>query len=664
MAGTINLANVAIGFDVSKIQKGTEFSRAELRTLSGVVQDSVAPIDRYNHALNMLGKAHADGAITAERMAAAEASLAKRFGVETEAMIQQRKAAEALEKQKKDAEALDKLRMQSIQRGIELRKQVMTAEERHAAAIRQHSNDLKRGVIDQETYNRLIEQSIQKNGLAAKAVLQVADAHKKLSAASSPVAMPQQNQFSSDIKSTIAQYAGLAASAAALKKSLSLAATAETNKISLEVLTGSAQRAQMLYDGFVQLDRNSPLSRTEFAKAGQTIIGYGYAAESTLPALKALSEVSLGNAERFQSLSLAFGQVTAQGRLMGQEVLQMVNAGFNPLQEISRTTGRSMVELKKAMEDGAISASMVEDAFKSATSEGGRFYEMNERLKNSAAGQWAKIQSDVEMLATEIGTNLLPAAKAFMDLMTSGENKQGEKGFLSRLTETAAIGTEGLLYAVTFQQGKFDQMMERLVDERTKAEMMAGFHVNTPEETERLAKIMADRQRKERDELAAIAKREADEKERAAKIEKELIKEKERAVREAEQRRKREMDSLIRQAERLEEKTSTPMERYTRELDRLQKLIDMGGIDQTTFNRADKQLQAEAKKDMNPKNLSDVIAPALRAGSVEAYKFLLSQKSEEYELQVKQTELQERQLDVQERQLEALQSVESIGRAR
>ncbi|MFW1649887.1 hypothetical protein, partial [Acinetobacter nosocomialis] len=76
---------------------------------------------------------------------------------------------------------------------------------------------------------------------------------------------------------------------------------------------------------------------------------------------------------------------------MGQEVLQMVNAGFNPLQEISRTTGRSMVELKKAMEDGAISSSMVADALRSATEEGGRFFEMNEKLKNSAAGQWAKI---------------------------------------------------------------------------------------------------------------------------------------------------------------------------------------------------------------------------------------------------------------------------------
>jgi tape measure domain-containing protein len=248
----------------------------------------------------------------------------------------------------------------------------------------------------------------------AKEVKALRQLEKESNAISSRRSGGETGVLGGDIKNTLAQYAGAAAVFQGLKASLSLAATAESNKISLEVLSGSVEKATRLYQGFIDLDRSSPLSRQDFSKAAQTLIGYGFAADSTIPALKQLSEISVGNADRFQSLSLAFGQVTANGRLMGQEVLQMVNAGFNPLQEISRTTGRSMIELKKAMEAGAISASMVEDALQSATAEGGRFYEMNERLKNSAAGQFAKMKSDVELLATEIGTNLLPSAKAFM----------------------------------------------------------------------------------------------------------------------------------------------------------------------------------------------------------------------------------------------------------
>ena len=51
----------------------------------------------------------------------------------------------------------------------------------------------------------------------------------------------------------------------------------------------------------------------------------------------------------------------------------MINAGFNPLQEMAKKTGKSVGELKEEMEKDAISADMVADAFASATAEGGQF---------------------------------------------------------------------------------------------------------------------------------------------------------------------------------------------------------------------------------------------------------------------------------------------------
>ena len=679
MAGSINLANVAIGFDASKITRGVDLSAGEMRKLGAVIKASESNLDRYADAMKLLDVAQQKGALSADRLAAAQDHLAKKYGVETYAMIEARQEAEKLAKQKKDDDSLDKLRMQNIQRGIDLRKQVMTAEERHAAALRTHSNDLKRGIIDQETYNRLIEQSIQKNGLAAKSVLQVADAHKKLAAVPKPTVLPPaQNQLAADLKSTLAQYAGMAAAFQGLKKSLSLAATAETNKIALEVLTGSTAKAQMLYEGFIELDRSSPLSRADFSRSAQTLIGYGFAAESTLPALKALSEVSVGNADRFQSLSLAFGQVTANGRLMGQEVLQMVNAGFNPLQEISRTTGRSMIELKKAMEDGAISASMVEDAFKSATSEGGRFFEMNEKLKNSAAGQFAKMSSDVEMMATEIGTNLLPAMKALMDLMNSGADATGKGGALARFAETFSVGLEGIIAIgsdaftnldANSQGTKFADLQGRIGEDKLKKQMEqeAGIHVQTKEERERVAAAMAKRQAKEREELEAIAAKEkkaADEKAAASKLESDKQKK-------AQQEADASFQKLLKDAEKLKEKARSPFAEYILEFERLQDMFNEGFIDEATFDKQTADALEKANKNArtdkqgpDKNGIELATAPTLRAGSVEAYKMMNEQKSQDMEIALRQEELQQQQIDINKQQLEAIKEIQPIGRAR
>jgi tape measure domain-containing protein len=458
-----------------------------------------------------------------------------------------------------------------------------------------------------------------------------------------------------------------------VQASMSLAASAESNKISLEVLTGSIGKANYLFEEFIQLDRSSPLSRSDFSRSAQTLIGYGLAAESTIPALRALSEVSIGNADRFQSLSLAYGQVAANGRLMGQEVLQMVNAGFNPLQEISRTTGTSMLELKKQMEAGAISAEMVEGAFKSATSEGGRFYDMNERLKNSAAGQYAKMKSDVEMLATEIGTNLLPAAKALMEIMTIGADKKGAGGLLPGI----ATGFSTFIEAVTAtaqdaftnldgtQEGtKLQEMLERIGKENGERQMEALKAVLTPEQREAREKRMVEKADKERKELQRIANEE---------------KAKQNAIdlyTKEQQELQRQLDILqlgTAEVEKQENIKKGLSEKQAQELFDLQQKIEKEK--EITDEREKQQRLAKAKvtdverkleklgkdKESDPTNVASAIAPALRAGSVEAYRFLVNQRNEAAEIAQKQASIAEQQLALQQQQLEATKSMQMVG---
>jgi tape measure domain-containing protein len=189
----------------------------------------------------------------------------------------------------------------------------------------------------------------------------------------------------------------------------------ESLTVQFEVLTKSASKAAELIKSFRDEAIKSPLSVQDYAQAGKTLMAFGIAADETLPILKTLGDVSMGNAERFGSLALAFAQTQAAGRLMGQEVLQFVNAGFNPLQEISRKTGRSMIELKKAMEDGAISADMVTEAFRSATAQGGLFYGALDKGATTTEGKIAKLNDAIMGLKVAFGTGFNEGLKSALD---------------------------------------------------------------------------------------------------------------------------------------------------------------------------------------------------------------------------------------------------------
>ena len=192
------------------------------------------------------------------------------------------------------------------------------------------------------------------------------------------------------------------------KQIVQLAAEAEAASVQFEVLTGSAQESASLIADMKRLAQASPLSLPAVQRGGQLLLSFGMNAEKVIATLKMLADVSGGNQQRFEILSLAFAQTTAAGRLMGQDLLQMINGGFNPLLEISKTTGRSMLDLKKDMEAGAISAQMVEDSFRRATSQGGLFFGMTDRMSKTTSGALAQMIGNVTEMSIEIGSRLTP----------------------------------------------------------------------------------------------------------------------------------------------------------------------------------------------------------------------------------------------------------------
>lgn len=198
---------------------------------------------------------------------------------------------------------------------------------------------------------------------------------------------------------------------------LKLAADMEQASVSFEVFIGNAQVAKQLIGDIETMAAKTPFQFDELKDSAQLLMGFGATSAQVLPMLQMLGDASGGNSERFQRLSLAFGQVMAKGRLMGQEVIQMTEQGFNPLAEMSKLTGKSMATLMKQMEDGLISFPMLVSAFQSATGPGGRFNGMMIKQSQTLTGLFSSLVDYTKMAARALGDALLPV---FKSLVTTG----------------------------------------------------------------------------------------------------------------------------------------------------------------------------------------------------------------------------------------------------
>lgn len=172
----------------------------------------------------------------------------------------------------------------------------------------------------------------------------------------------------------------------------------------IQTLLGSKEKADALMAQVREYAKISPLEFSDVTSATQMMLGFNIEAEKVPRYLQAIGDVSMGDTQKFNSLTLAFSQMSAAGKLMGQDLNQMINAGFNPLQVMSEKTGKSIATLKDEMSKGAISAEMVQQAFIDATSSGGKFYQMSENASKTINGQLSMMQDAMDSVFNELGT--------------------------------------------------------------------------------------------------------------------------------------------------------------------------------------------------------------------------------------------------------------------
>ena len=185
-------------------------------------------------------------------------------------------------------------------------------------------------------------------------------------------------------------------------KVISIRSEMESLQTSFKTLAGE-QIGGELFEQIKEYELRTPMIMQDLASGAQTMLAFNIPAQDVMKHLKAIGDISMGDSEKFKSLTLAFSQMSATGKLMGQDLLQMINAGFNPLQVISEQTGKSIGQLKEEMEKGAISTKMVQDAFHAAASEGGQFNGMLEAQSKTLKGAISNLEGAWQYMLNDIG---------------------------------------------------------------------------------------------------------------------------------------------------------------------------------------------------------------------------------------------------------------------
>ena len=192
------------------------------------------------------------------------------------------------------------------------------------------------------------------------------------------------------------------------------------------VMLGDAKKAKQLVNEIQDMANVTPFETQDLLDASKTLLNFGINVKEILPDLRMLGDIAGGDKQRMQSLTLAFSQMTSAGRLMGQDLLQMINAGFNPLQVIAEKTGKSMAVLKDEMSEGKISVQMVRQAFIDATSEGGRFYGMMNKQSETLEGKLSTMRDSYTLLTRAISDLAVPALKEQVTEITKTINATTE----------------------------------------------------------------------------------------------------------------------------------------------------------------------------------------------------------------------------------------------
>lgn len=189
----------------------------------------------------------------------------------------------------------------------------------------------------------------------------------------------------------------------------------EQVEVGFTTMLGSAEAARAKIAELQTFAARTPFSFEQVAKSAQTLLGMGASADSVIPIMQALGNAvsaSGKGTEEFGRATLAVSQIISKGRLQGDELLQLAEAGV-PLNEVLKELGVSYGEVGK---QGVTAERAIAAIQKVMTS--GRFAGAMENQSKTLFGSFSNLGDAVQRFGASLGQPLIGPVTAATKFLT------------------------------------------------------------------------------------------------------------------------------------------------------------------------------------------------------------------------------------------------------
>jgi tape measure domain-containing protein len=198
---------------------------------------------------------------------------------------------------------------------------------------------------------------------------------------------------------------------------------------SFATMLGSEEEALELVEKLKEKAASTPFEMEDLASATQLLMNYGFTADEASEKMLMLGDIAQGDAQKMERVATAYGQMSSAGKVSLEDIKQMIEAGFNPLQEISETTGESMESLYDRISKGTITVDEITASMERSTAEGGKYFGSMERQSQTLSGRLSTLKDTInsalgeafagvsEILSSDVIPKLTEMAQTYIPVL-------------------------------------------------------------------------------------------------------------------------------------------------------------------------------------------------------------------------------------------------------
>lgn len=219
----------------------------------------------------------------------------------------------------------------------------------------------------------------------------------------------------------------------------------EQHTTSLEVMLGSASKASAMIEKMRDFAAKTPLTLENVISGGSLLMSYGVDESNLIDTMTKLGDLASGNAEKMDRITLAYGQMLAKGKVTGEELMQMTEAGV-PLQTaLAESIGVTGEEFSKMVSKGEVGIDDLNKAITGLTTGNGKFAGMMEKQSQTMQGMLSTLQDNLSEFMRKMGEGAFGEVKSALqeasDLLAEWE----EDGTLDKWAQGVGVMLKNLI---------------------------------------------------------------------------------------------------------------------------------------------------------------------------------------------------------------------------